>query len=257
MALGELAVGKDEFEKRTKLYFDKVIPDLTNLYDIYHKLIATINDYKVGVENGKYFKVDERGHSSLDRLNEVTIRNLTKDFIIRAKILQVNFFKCGFADEDNFKLTNFFTFEKNKLAERKKLYLKKSDGKYLPLINLIEKANDNFLKQLTDLRGAIEHDLFSLEKFQLNRKDNIATISEPDLEGQLLSTKLKFFYENSLEFIEKMMVYYFGVNGEVNKNGFLQLYVDDVFDYSEMRWKYTFALGGTPWSFTSKKCLYD
>jgi hypothetical protein len=54
-----------------------------------------------------------------------------------------------------------------------------------------------------------------------------------------------------------MMVYYLGINGELSKNGFLQLHVDNVFDYPEMRWKYTFALGGTPWSFTSKRCMYD
>jgi hypothetical protein len=255
--LGELAIGKNDFDNRTSVYLEKVIPDLTNLYDIYNKIISTIDDYKTGVENGKYYKINEKGHSSFYRLAEVEIYNLTKDFIIRSKILVVNFMKCGFADERNFKLADFFFCNEIKFIEKKKLYLKKSYGKYSPLLNLIEKAKTEFLNQLNEIRGAIEHDLFSLPKFSLHKNNNSATISEPDLQDQILSIKLKFFYEKILDFVEKMMCYYFGINGEIEKGGFLQFHVDDIFDYSEMRWKYTFALGGTPWSFTSRKCLYD
>jgi hypothetical protein len=69
--LAELSIGKTEFDRRTELYLEKVIPDLTNLYDVFYKLRTLIADYKEGVANGKYFNVNERGHSSFKRLNEV------------------------------------------------------------------------------------------------------------------------------------------------------------------------------------------
>lgn len=254
--LGELAIGQ-EFHDRIKVYFEKVIPDLTNLYDIYHKLCNTITEYKEGVKNGKYFKVDNRGHSSFDRLSEVEIYNQTKDFIIRTKIVIVNFIKSGFADENSFKLSDFFFCPLAKLQEKKNQYLKSADCKYVPLIKLIEKANKEFLTQLNEIRGSIEHDLFSLAKFSLVREGSTATITEPNLQDLLLSEKLTFYYDKTLEFIEKLMVYYIGINGEINKNGFLELHVDEVHDYAEMKYKYTFSLAGTPWSLTSKKCNYD
>lgn len=254
--LGELAIGQ-EFHERIKIYFEKVIPDLTNLYDIYHNLCKTITDYKAGVQNGQHFKIDNRGHSSFDRLSEVEIYNQTKDFIIRTKIAIVNFIKCGFANETNFNLSDFFFCPITKLQEKKNQYLKSTDGKYLPLINLIERANTDFLSQLNEIRGSIEHELFSLAKFKLIREDTIATVTEPILQDMMLSEKLSFYYERTLEFIEKTMVYYIGINGEISKNGFLQLHVDDVHDYAKMNYKYTFSLAGTPWSLTSKRCSYD
>lgn len=256
--LAELAIGKTEFEKRTGLYLEKVIPDLTNLYDVFLKLRTLIGDYKEGVRNGKYFTVNERGHSSFNRLNEVEIYNLTKDFLIRCKIAIVNFVKSGFTDENDFKLSEYFFCSSTKFKDKKQQYSKTSDGRYLPLLNLIENANNDFLEQLNDIRGAIEHDLFSLPKFILHRdKPNSPWLEEPVLQGQVLSDKLSFYYEKSLEFIEKIMVYYIGINGERNLKGFLELHVDNEFDFPNMKYKYRFSLGGTPWSLTSKKCLYD
>lgn len=256
--LAELGIGKNEFDERSNIYFEKVIPDITNIYDIYHKLETLIEDYKAGVSKGVYFTVDERGHSSFNRQNEVEIKNLTKDFIIRCKIAIVNFVKCGFADEGVFKLQSFFFVDHQKFNDRKKQYLKSTDGKYLPLINLIEKANGEFLKPLNDIRGEIEHNLFTLSKFVFNRNaEGAVWLDEPTLQGETLSEKIKYYYEKSLEFIEKTMVYFIGINGEHRMPGFLELHVDDIFDYSNMNYKYRFSLGGTPWSFTSKRCMYD
>jgi len=255
--LAELAVGKSEFIDRTGIYLQKVIPDLTNLYDIYHKIITAIEDYKTGIESGKYFSVNERGHSSWNRLNEVEISNLTKDFIIRCKITLVNFIKCGITDECDFKISDFYFCDEKKFQNKKQQYIKKGDNKYLPLIDLIENANSGFLNQLNEIRGSIEHNLFSLDKFTLNRTENFATISEPDLQERPISKQLTFYYEKILEFIEKITVYYFGINGEINLPTFLELHIDDEFDFANLNYKYRFSLGGTPWSFTSKRCLYD
>lgn len=256
--LAELAIDKAEFEKRTGLYLEKVIPDLTNLYDLFHKLRSLIADYKEGVHNGKYFTVNETGHSSFNRLNEVEIYNLTKDFLIRCKIAIVNFVKSGFTDENDFKLSEYFLCSSNKFKDKKQQYSKTSDGRYLPLLNLIEKANNDFLERLNDIRGEIEHNLFSLPKFILHRDElNSRWLEEPVLQGQVLSNKLSFYYEKSLEFIEKIMVYYIGINGERNLKGLLELHVDNEFDFPNMKYKYGFSFGGTPWSLTSKKCLYD
>jgi hypothetical protein len=256
--LAELAIGKTDFDRRTELYLEKVIPDLTNLYDVFYKLRTLIAGYKEGVANGRYFNVNERGHSSFNRLNEVEIYNLTKDFLIRCKIAIVNFVKSGFTDENDFKLADYFFCNSTKFKDKKQQHSRASGGKYLPLLNLIENANVEFLTQLNDIRGAIEHDLFSLPKFILHRDEPSSPwLEEPLLQDRLLSDKLSFYYEKSLEFIEKMMAYFIGINGERNLNGFLELHVDNEFDFQNMKYKYRFSLGGTPWSLTSRKCFYD
>ena len=83
-----------------------------------------------------------------------------------------------------------------------------------------------------------------------------AVVFEPLLKDKILSVKLEYFYENILEFIEKLVVYYLGINGERNKKGFLKLHVRRDFHYPDLKYKYVFSMGGIPWGFRTDKCDY-
>ncbi len=144
-----------------------------------------------------------------------------------------------------------------KLTPLKEQYSKSKDPRYLPILNVLEKANALFLNELTDLRGHIEHQSFAIDKFELIKQNGGATVQQPLLRGVILSEKISDIYHKLLHFIEKMMAYYIGLNIERLLPGVAQFCVDDQFDYSRQRYKYTFAFAGTPTSETARRCLYD
>lgn len=255
--LGENAIGKDAFDKKASKYFNSVMPELTNLYDTYHKIQGLINDYKEGVSNGTYFKIDSRGQYNFDRGMENEIQNAIKDFFIRGKITVVNFVKSGIIDDATFALPDFYFCDSKKFEVKKDSYLNSTNGKYSPLLAIIEKGNQTFLSELNYIRGKIEHSEFTIAPFNLESSIHGAEVFEPMLEDKIISVKLEYFYENILDFIEKLIAYYYGINGEINKNGFYQLHIRRGFNYPELKYKYLFALGGLPFAFPTEKCLYD
>jgi hypothetical protein len=254
--LAQLVIGEKEFEKKYDVFEKTVMPELQNLYNIYHEIIELIDDYKEGMSNGKYYKLSSQGTPMIDRGNEEKIKNLVKDYIIRNKVLLVNFSQCGLMNDDGFDFNQFTVFN-DKREKRKQDYLARPDYKFAPLIDLVEKANELFIKDLFGLRNSFEHQAFYLDKFNLKPLKGAAEVHEPQLAGRMLSDKLSFYYEGTLDYIERIMVYYFGILGEEKMKGFLQLYEDPVFNYATMNYKFRFSMGGTPWSFTSKRCTYE
>jgi hypothetical protein len=142
-------------------------------------------------------------------------------------------------------------------TKKKKLYSESTDGKYLPLIELIEKSESLFLTSLNEIRGEMEHELYSLPKFILHVQRKNAWIEEPEIQGKKLLDLLNFYFESSLDFIEKYVSYFIGINGEEKLNGFAVLEVNEEVDYVNMNYKYRFSMGGLSWSQSAKKCTYD
>lgn len=253
--LGELTIGQIGIEDRLEQVRTVLMPELEQLHQCYGAIIQGIMEYATGVANGKYYRVKAEGHTELDRSLELAIKKESKQFIIQAKLVYIAFVNCGFLDESDFLLKTYgFT---KRFTDLKGQYAKSKDSKYLPLLNVLEKANVLFLNELTELRGGIEHKSFTIDPFELIRMDQGATVREPLLRGALLSEKITFFYEHLLDFIEKMMAYFIGINMERALPGMAQLCVDDQFDYSKQRYKYTFIFGGIPTSETARRCIYD
>lgn len=257
ISLGKMAFGDDFKDKRITVYYKTVMPELENLYDIYHKIFNLLDDYKEGIQNGKYYKINKQGQFSHERQNEVEIINLTKDFFIRGKITLVNFVKSEVIDDDKFCFSNFFFCGDDKFEKIKFEYLNSSDGRYKPLIDLIEKANKTFLKDFNIIRGEIEHKLFSIEKFKIEKSQDDTFVLEPMLGDKILSVKLEYFYENIMDFIEKIFVYFLGINAEIKYNGFLTLDINRDYNYPSLEYKYLFSFGGVKSAISVDKCLYD
>jgi len=51
--IAKLGVGKEEFEKRTGIYMDNVMPQIEKFYDLYQKFIGLTQDYREGIQSGK------------------------------------------------------------------------------------------------------------------------------------------------------------------------------------------------------------
>jgi hypothetical protein len=254
-ALAELTIGQMGMEEKLEQIRIVLMPEMEQLHQSYFAIQKGIQDYVSGVANGQFYKLKPGGHTSLDRSAELMIRNEAKQFIIQAKLVYIAFLNSEFVNDDGFSLKTYGLTKK--LTQLKEQYAKSKNPRYLPLLNILEKANDLFLNELTDLRGDIEHQSFAIDKFNLVKLDGGASVEQPLLRGVILSEKTTTFYENLLHFIEKMMAYYIGLNIERLLPGVVQFCVDDQFNYSQQRYQYTFAVGGAPTSATARRCLFD
>ncbi|MBJ6107641.1 hypothetical protein JAO73_01365 [Hymenobacter sp. BT523] len=248
-----------EFDRRAGEFFSAVMPEIINFYDIHEELIALIEAFRIGVNNGTFYTVDARGSSRFDRSLEIRIRNLVKDFFIRGKVTLMSFANSGLLEDE----ANGFSFKRFYFCNEKKFttitaeYGNLTDSRYLPIINLMGRANGAFLGDFNKIRGAIEHELFRLDKFTLLAGAASPTIVEPKLNGVDLSEALTHFYESILDFIEKTTAYFFGIMGEL-KSPWHQLHVRHDFNYSKSYYKYIFSLGGMPiGGGDTTRCLFD
>jgi hypothetical protein len=236
-------------------YFDGVVLELTQLYDIYNEIISLTKDYKEGVENGKYFKTDERGHTTFDREKELKVKKLTNDFFVKGKIVLVNLANSELIKDSDFDFNSFYFCNDERFEHRKAEYLNKSDGKYKCIIDMMSKAKIDFLTEFNKIRGAIEHDQFTIDPFKLIKTAKGQYVIEPDINNKYLTVKLTEFYEALLEYVEKAVVYFIGVNGELKLH--LSLYIATSPDFPNLRYKYVFRLLNMPWGFETVKCKYD
>lgn len=260
--IAKVGGGQKEFDSRSGDYFNKAMHEITHFYDVYHRLIDLIEKFKAGVSDGKYYSVTERGSSTFDRSLELEIRNLVKDFFARGKIMLTSFAKSGLLEDvqNGFSFNDFYFCDKKKFDKRAEEYVKRTDGRHLSVIKLLDSANDNFLQDFNKVRGMVEHELFRLDPFEVNHT-NPRTLTEPQLNGGDLSYTLSNFYESILDFIEKAPVYFYGINTELRTNGMFLLHERKEYNYSfpSAAFKYTLSMGpmGILYGGEAVRCGYD
>ena len=148
-----------------------------------------------------------------------------------------NFAKTTIIDTEHFVLNkviivNDKNFDKNKLE-----YIKlDASHRFLPLFEIIEKARKEFLNEFNDIRAEIEHNNFSIPKFEINTKNG--NFTEPSIHGsKSLIEELKYYYNCLLDLIENLIAYYFGIEA-VYKNENLALYFRKDYDFQKTVLKY-------------------
>jgi hypothetical protein len=257
--LSEMVTGNahDQISNIKGAYFVGVVTEITHLYDLYHEIQNLITDYKAGVEKGKFFTVDQQGHTNLETSNELKVRKLVNEFFIKGKIVLTNFAKCDLIKDGSFDFSKFYFCDDRKFADLSAKYLAgRADLKYLVIIELI-KRNRKFLSEFNKIRGAIEHDGFKIDKFDLIRTKNAQYVVEPILNNKYLSDSLKELYEALLEFIEKAVCYFLGIN---LKSGYpMRLVVNPHPDFPNMVYRYEWKLmiAGLRTRFPTEDCTFD
>ena len=255
--LGQFAVGKQEFDTRSEKYFKDVIPQIEKFYDIFHDYKNLVADYREGIKSGKFYKIDERGHITHTKMPETKIFDKVKDFFIHGKIMLVTFVESGIIDEPGFNFTDFYFAGENKLEQKKIEYLKTTEGYFIPLITLLEKAQNSLLRPFNSVRGDIEHNRFNIDDFKLEESMNGAIVNEPLFQNKSLSVTLQVYYDKILDLIEKLVAYYFGIKAET-KPGCFELYVRREYNYPKLLYKFTIAFGGNVLLGTpADKCGYN
>lgn len=245
MELAESAFGKAEGDKKLGDFFTKNVNDITNLYDLYHEIAIEYNDYRVGLTDGRYFSINDKEQFKLDQSVELKFEKKIKDFFILGRLLVNNFAKTTIIDSEYFVLNkviivNDKNFDKNKLE-----YIELDPSqRFLPLFEIIEKARKEFLNEFNDVRAEIEHNNYSIPKFEINTENG--NFTEPSLHGRkLLIEELEYYYNSLLDLIENLIVYYFGIEA-VSKNNNLALYFRKDYDFQKTVSKYMIFPRGFP-----------
>ncbi len=245
--------GEPFLDKIPSTFLSKIIPELTNFYDVRNKLQSTTQEFIQGVQDGTLFKVANDGSTTFLRKKEFEISNLTKDFFIRGKVLLVLFFKSDILVDGNFKIENFYFCDYKKFESKYSQNQSGQYAKYQPLLNVLQKARLNFLNDFSKTRGDIEHEDFEIERFKLIQEGNTATLQEPNFQGNKLSERIDFYYNQILDLIEKLTVYFAGINCEA-KNNFYQLYVATNPDFPKLIYRYHYRIMGMPFVFETIRC---
>lgn len=126
----------------------------------------------------------------------------------------------------------------------------------MPLLNVLQKARHDFLNEFSKTRGDIEHEDFEIERFKLIRESTSAKLEEPNFQGSKLSARIDFYYNHILDLIEKLTVYFAGINCE-ERNNFYQLYVATNPDFPNLIYRYYYRIMGMPFVFETIKCDFN
>jgi hypothetical protein len=237
--MAQFAFDKVGIEERLNDFLNKNISDFTEFYDLFTELKAIYIDYSDGLKNGKYYSLDDKISFRHDRSNELTLKKKVKDFFIQGRLVINNFGKSGVINDGEFILNNFLivkdsNFEKNKLS-----CLNNPEGnKYKFLIEIIEEARKDFLSEFIQARADFEHQNLQVEDFKVEMVNSQIKVIEPSLSNTNLLSKIEYYYESTLDFVEVLMVFFYGIQAYKRTNGFMTLFKRDEFDYSNLHYKY-------------------
>lgn len=257
ISMGELAWPKDEFGKRLMSFVDSVLPELSYVFDKRARIESEIAAYKAGIADGRLYKVNERNQTNHDKSKEKEISDLVKVFFIHLKLCVDNTFNSGILSDSEFDSQAFHKCDGTKRIKLKEEYVRSTDGRYLPIIELLIKANDRFLVRLKEIRGAFEHKAFTLDAFQVAKSQDGYYIVEPTFEGAPLLMTVNRYYSNVFDLIEKMVAYFIGVNAERNHAGRFELQVGREVDYLNSKNRFIVAPAGAKMWYPTDRCLYD
>lgn len=237
--MAQFAFDKAGVEERLQNFLDKNISDFTDFYDLFSELKSLYIDYREGLKSGKYYSIDNKGSFRHDRSNELTLKKKVKDFFIQGRLVVYNFGKSGVINDGEFILNNLLIVKDGNFQKSKQSCIDSpTANKYKFLIEIIEEAREEFLSEFNQIRADFEHQNLQIEDFKVQVLNGQIEVVEPTLGGMSLLSKIEYFYEQTLDLIEVLMVFFYGIQAYEKTNGFMTLFRRDEFDYSNMNYKY-------------------
>lgn len=237
--MAQFAFDKAGIEERLHDFLNKNISDFTEFYDLFTEMKFIYVDYRDGLKSGKYYSLDDKGFFRHDRSNELVLKKKIKDFFIQGRLVIYNFGKSGVINDGEFVLNNFLIVKDGRFEQNKLSFLNSTVGhKYKFLIEIIENARKAFLSELNQIRADFEHQNLQVENFKVQAVNNQIEVFEPNLGNGNLLNKIENFYEQTLDLIEVLMAFFYGIQAYEATNGFMTLFRRDEFDYSNLHYKY-------------------
>jgi hypothetical protein len=248
LQMSSLTGGHPYFEDKLEFVLRGLMPDIKSLYNKYNLIISKVSEYKNGLKNGTYFKVNGKGTTCVDRKLEIEITEILKDFFSIGKLIHRLFFESSIVKQDGFDLGRFAFGD---IEKKKNEYFKSKDTSFLPIIDLLEKANKEFLTELKDYRDKSQKEIFKIDKFKITRTDEGVNVEEPLLNGKPLTQTISNIYNGLLNLIEEVMALFIGIYMKKLTNGFMITYENQKFNYAEQRYRFASAMMG---AVTSENC---
>ena len=222
---------KEEFDKIFGEYREKVMPDITNFYDLFHQIDDQYKKYNDGLRNEIYFSKDKQGTYNHDRKLEFQLINQIKDFFIKGRILLNNLSKSPILKDDLFNLELLLIVKDNNFIKNKNQLLDKDPlRRYEKLFEIVEDARAGFLNEFNQIRAEIEHNNFTINRFVIEILNGEIKVIEPCLGNDLLINKINFYYHQILRTIELLLVWFYGIQSYIKWKQFLVLYQRKSFD---------------------------
>ena len=229
---------KKECEYKFRAYQNVIINDLIPLYDLLEEIKELNTTYIQSAFKGENGSVQDYGVINFDRSLERKIIEKLKLFFINGKILINNWSKCAFFEDNDFDIKKLLfvsdiNFNKNKTSQLA------NNKKFEYLYFIVENARKKFLSEFVTIRNNIEHNDFSISNYQLTVISDVFIVEEPLLGNRKLLDSLNFYFENICEFIELIMIYYFGINSYLNYFGQMKTYERKEYDYTIQKYRFT------------------
>lgn len=237
----------DSKEEMDKLFtnFDRDnIPDFTEFYDIFHELKANYEEYNIGLKNETFLKVQSDGTFHLDRGVEIEMRKSIKNFFVVGRRLINNFVQSEMIRDEKIDLRKLVIVNVEKYKKSKEKLTSSHKGiSYKILFKIIEDARNEFLEPFNNLRDKIEHIGFKMPRFNIQRTSDGLKIIEPSFNGKhSLIQEIENYYHQILDFIENIMVFYYGLRAYERTKGNLTLFYRKDFDFPALKYKYIISI---------------
>jgi len=237
-------LGDEERKKIFLNYFNNSLNEFTNFYDSYQNILQLRKDYIEGIVSGKYYKRFENGEFWADKSPEVKIKKAVQDFFKDGKPFLNNFAKSGLLDDSPFVLNKLLVVSEKSYnkAKSEMLPFLRLPG-YNILFHLIEEAQVKFKKEFFIIRDEFEHNSLRVQDFEVKYENGVTHITDPSYKGQNIFKLIDKFYYWTLDLIENLSAYFFGLNACNNSKGAITLFYNNgVVDPSKFRYRYTITL---------------
>jgi len=225
--------------KKSYKYVNVVCSDFTSFYDLNQEIKIKRNEFHKRLISKEIVEIQENGVLSIDRTIETLLLQNVKDFFIKGRILLNNWAKSEVITDDFFDLKNLLIVKDSNFITNSNKYLSLDEhSRYEYLFKLIENGRIQFLNRFNSIRAKIEHEDLTLNYSRIEFINDEIIIFEPLLDNAAMYELVDFFYENILNLIEKVMVYYYGINAYINWNESMNLFRREEIDFDKKLYEY-------------------
>jgi hypothetical protein len=224
-----------DFHKYTQV----VINDFTRFYDLYDGIKTKHQKYISQLKNSSIVKVQHNGALEIDRTLESDLINEVKDFFIKGRILLNNWSSSKAIKDEYIDIKNILIVKDNNFEKQRDKYLALDEHKmYESLFDYFSGARVNFLTEFNDIRAEIEHSMLTFNFYQVNMQNGEISITEPLIRNKPMYQRLDFYYNSIFDFIERVMIFYYGINAVKNWKGLMNLFERQSVNYEKSEFKY-------------------
>lgn len=225
--------------KKSYKYVNVVSSDFTRFYDLNQEIKIKRSEFYKKLISKQIVETQENGVLSIDRTIETSLLHNVKDFFIKGRILINNWAKSEVITDEYFDLKNLLIVKDSNFSNNTKHYLSLDEHRrYEYLFKLIENGRTQFLSRFNNIRARIEHENFQLHYSRIELINDEIKIFEPLLDNTEMYGLIDYFYENILNLIEKVMVYYYGINAYINWNESMNLFKRKEIDFDKQLYEY-------------------